>query len=64
LKKGSKVVIPDVRRLIEEGGVEIPVEVDGIKILTSLDVSDRQRKFLLAGGALNFVKKELMERKE
>jgi len=46
-------------RLIEEGEKEIPVEVDDNTVLTSLDVSDRQRKFLLAGGALNFVKAEL-----
>ena len=38
---------------------EIPVEVDGRTIMTILDVSDRQRKHLLAGGTLNFVKQEL-----
>ncbi len=58
-QKGSKVLFPNIRSLIKKGEVEIPVEVDGITILTSLDVSDRQRNFLLAGGALNFVKKEL-----
>jgi len=57
--KGSKVVIPNLRRLIEKGEKGIPVEVDGNTVLTSLDVSNRQRKFLLAGGALNFVKAEL-----
>jgi len=57
--KGSKVVIPNLKRLIEEGEKEIPVQVDGNTVLTALDVSDRQRKFLLAGGALNFVRAEL-----
>lgn len=59
IDKGSHLVFPDVRKRIEEGDVEIPVEVNGHSILTLLEVSDRQRKHLLAGGALNFVKKEL-----
>ena len=60
IAKGAKVVFPDVRKRIEKGGREIPVEVDGKTIITVLDVSDRQRQHLLAGGALNFVKKELL----
>jgi aconitate hydratase len=58
-RKGSKVVFPDVRRRIERGDKEIPVEVDGRPIITLLAVSDRQRQHLLAGGTLNFVKNEL-----
>jgi aconitate hydratase len=61
LKKGSKLVFPDVRRLVEEGAQEIPVEVDGHPLVALLQVSDRQRKQLLAGGALNLVKNELMK---
>ena len=57
--KGSKVVFPQVRTRIENGEREIPVEVDGVSIVTLLDVSDRQRGHILAGGALNAVKKEL-----
>ena len=60
-EKGSKVVFRDVRRHIEEGDREIPVEVDGHTVFTVLEVSDRQRKHLLAGGALNFVRQELRE---
>ncbi|MEE9613090.1 MAG: hypothetical protein V3W19_17675, partial [Desulfatiglandales bacterium] len=59
LKKGSKVVFPHVRIHVEKGDREIPVKVDGRSVLTLLDVSNRQRNFLLAGGALNFVKGEL-----
>jgi len=61
LNKGTKVLLQNIRRLIEKSEKEIPVEIDGITILTLLDVSNRQRKFLLAGGALNFVKNELKE---
>ena len=57
--RGSKVVLPDVRQHVEKGDTEIPLTVDGRTIITLLDVSDRQRKHLLAGGALNFVKEEL-----
>jgi aconitate hydratase len=58
--KGSRVVFPGVRRRIEEGDVEIPVDVDGHTVITIFDVSDRQRRHILAGGTLNFVKQELL----
>jgi aconitate hydratase len=57
--KGSKIVFPHIRERIERGDTEIPMDVDGKAILTILDVSERQRKHLVAGGALNFVKQEL-----
>jgi aconitate hydratase len=58
-KKGAKVVLPDVRRRVEEGRKEIPVHVEGRTVITLLDVSARQRKYLLAGGALNHVRDQL-----
>ncbi len=57
--KGKKVVFPDVRKHLEAGDNEIPVEVDGQKIVTVLQVSERQRRHLIEGGTLNFVKREL-----
>jgi aconitate hydratase len=60
LNKGTKLVFPDVRKRIERGDREIPAEADGATIMTILDVSGRQRKHLLAGGTLNFVKEELL----
>jgi aconitate hydratase len=57
--KGAKVVFRQVRELVQKGMTEIPVEVDGTPVLTVLAVSDRQRKYILAGGALNYVKNEL-----
>jgi len=59
LDVGSSIILEDIRKHIEEGEKEIPVKVDGTTFVTLLDVSDRQRKFLLAGGALNFVRAEL-----
>ena len=63
LGKGVKVVFPNVRKHVEQGDEEIPVEVDENKIITVLEVSDRQRRNLLAGGALNAFKAELNEKK-
>ena len=57
--KGSRVVLTGVRERIAKGEKEIHVEVDGYRVITLLDVSERQRKHLLAGGTLNFVKQEL-----
>ncbi len=57
--KGSRIVLPGVRERIAKGEKEIPVEVDGHRVITVLDVSERQRKHLLAGGTLNDVKQEL-----
>jgi aconitate hydratase len=58
-RKGTKALLPQVRERIERGDRELLVEVDGHRIMTLLDVSDRQRKHLLAGGTLNYVKREL-----
>ncbi|MBW1801613.1 MAG: aconitate hydratase [Deltaproteobacteria bacterium] len=58
-KQGVKVVFPDVRVHVGKGEKEIPVKVDGHLVMTQLEVSDRQRRHLLAGGALNFVREAL-----
>jgi aconitate hydratase len=52
-------VLPDIRRRMQNGDKEIPVQVNGSQIMAVLDVSDRQRKHLLAGGTLNDVKEQL-----
>ncbi len=62
LRKGSALLFPEIRKRIERGDREIPVEVDGSTITTILDVSGRQRRHLLAGSTLNAVKEELMEK--
>jgi aconitate hydratase len=57
-RQGDHVSIPDIRRLVEKGAVEIPVFVNGREVVTRLDVSSRQRQELLAGGTLNLVKQD------
>ncbi len=59
LSTGTQVVFRDIRNRIQRGDTEIPVEVNGQTIITLLDVSQRQRQALLAGGTLNVVKREL-----
>src|SRR6266702_1612095 len=56
-KQGDQVSIPGIRKLVESGATEIPVFVSSREIVTLLDISDRQRQELLAGGTLNFVKR-------
>jgi len=55
-KEGTKVLFPSIRERIERGDMEIPVEINGKQVMTVLDVSNRQRQFILAGSALNYVK--------
>jgi aconitate hydratase len=59
LAEGTMIDFPDVRKRIERGDREIPVEAGGRTIVTLLDVPERQREHLLAGGTLNFVKSKL-----
>ena len=56
IKQGSKVEIPDIRRKISAGDQKITVLIDGNSIQTNLEVSDRHRAILFAGGLLNLAK--------
>lgn len=55
IKQGDKVSIPNIRALIKDGLVEIPVKINRNTILTILDVSNRHRQILLAGSILNVI---------
>ena len=56
LKQGDRLLIPHLRTMIVRGATVIPVEAGERTFLTILDVSDRQRRELLAGGTLNYVR--------
>jgi aconitate hydratase len=58
-RKGAEVIFPDIRKRLEQGDQEIPARINGYQVMTVLNVSDRQRKHLLAGGTLNYVKGQL-----
>jgi aconitate hydratase len=56
IRQGDTVVLKGVRGLVASGAREIPVQVDGREIVTLLEVSERERQDLLAGGTLNYVR--------
>ena len=56
LKQGDTVEIPDIRYRISGGEQEFTVLVDGMSIKVKLEVSERHREILLAGGLLNWAK--------
>jgi len=62
VKRGARLVFRDVRPRIERGDRDIPVEIEGYRFMTVLDVSERQRQSLLAGGTLNYVRGQLQGR--
>jgi aconitate hydratase len=53
VKLGSPIAFPGIRRKIESGAVELSAETENGKIVLMLDISNRQRTVLLAGGILN-----------
>jgi aconitate hydratase len=56
IQQGARLSFPKIRKTIAAGATEIPAVVEGKQIMTILDVSERQRKILLAGGILNQAK--------
>lgn len=59
VQKGARAVFSGLARRVASGAQEIPVEIDGRTVLTLLEVTDRQRSCLLAGGTLSLVRKNL-----
>ena len=53
IEPGAKLVIKQARELVADGAEDIPVHLGDRVIMTRLEVSQRQRDDLLAGGALN-----------
>ncbi len=53
IRQGDKLKIAGARKLIADGATEIPVQINGKKVMTRIEVSDRHREILLAGGLLN-----------
>ncbi|MEI6209887.1 MAG: aconitate hydratase [Desulfuromonadales bacterium] len=56
IKRGDHVSFSGLRHLVQSGATEIPLLINGREVVTLLDVSDRQRLEILAGGTLNSVK--------
>ncbi|MBL7188730.1 MAG: aconitate hydratase [Phycisphaerae bacterium] len=56
IKQGDTISIPGISIAVADGSEDIPVLVDGRQIMTRLEISDRQRRILVAGGILNLAK--------
>lgn len=56
INTGAVIVYPEIRKNLVGGAVELSVDIDGKKIMVFLNVSERMRRMLLDGGALNMVK--------
>jgi len=59
LRPGVRIRIDEIKAMLRNGEKQIPVQMEGKTIMTSLEVSDRERRNLLAGGTLNFVRDQL-----
>ncbi|HEX2768245.1 MAG TPA: aconitate hydratase, partial [Geobacteraceae bacterium] len=57
VNQGDRVIFKGLRNLVESGAKEIPAIVEGREIVTLLEVSERERREILAGGTLNYVRK-------
>ncbi|MFC1845447.1 aconitate hydratase, partial [Thermodesulfobacteriota bacterium] len=56
IKQGAQVEIPDIRQKISAGEEKLTVLIDNSPVEAILEVSDRHREILLAGGLLNWAK--------
>lgn len=59
INQDDKLVIKDVKELVNKGEFVITNETQGFEIKAYATLSDRQKEVLLAGGQLNFIKKLL-----
>ncbi|GAB4346662.1 MAG: aconitate hydratase [Desulfobulbaceae bacterium] len=56
VEQGSDVVIHGLRSALLNGDTRLTVEVDGRKVETVIDLSERHRRILAAGGLLNWAR--------
>lgn len=59
IKQGDEVVIDGVKETLAAGANELLVKIGEREIMTEIDISERQRQQLLAGGTLNLVRRQL-----
>lgn len=58
IEQDDKIAIPGIKSAVTNGLSEIKILVKDREIMTRLDVSNRQRRILLAGGILNLAKQK------
>lgn len=58
IKQGDRITISGLAKAVVDGLEDIAVQVGVRQIMTRLEISDRQRRILLAGGILNLAKQK------
>ncbi len=58
VEQGADMVIPGIREALARGADTVTVEVDGVSFQAQVDLSERHREILIAGGLLNWAKSE------
>ena len=58
IKQGDRISIPGIRQAVADGSKNIQVLVESKEIVTKLEISERQRRILTAGGILNLAKQK------
>ncbi len=56
VEQGAELVIPGIREALAGGAEELTVEVDGVPIPARIDLSERHRRIIIAGGLLNWAR--------
>jgi aconitate hydratase len=56
LEMGQTLELPGVRQLLLEGAERLPLKVDGRQIWVRVELSERQRRMIAVGGALNMAR--------
>jgi aconitate hydratase len=57
LEMGQTLELPGVRQLLLDGAARLPLKMGDQKIWVNVDLSERQRRMLAVGGALNLARK-------
>ncbi|WP_457573964.1 aconitate hydratase [Desulfolithobacter sp.] len=56
VEQGAEVVIPGIREALASGQDSLTVEINGKPVSATIDLSDRHREILVAGGLLNWAR--------
>jgi aconitate hydratase len=56
INPASRVSIKNVKSLVKRGATKIPVEIDGWETQLNLNITGRERRIILAGGLMNYVR--------
>lgn len=63
IDQGDEIEIPNIRNIIETGGIlKVVNKTKGVEFEVEYNLSDRQKKIILAGGTLEYMKKQSLEK--